>query len=125
MLPVRSTTAAASVSLPIAAAATVSTARTSSAVRICAAPPARSDGVFWEKRIGAVPSIRAAAARCQLERTSGSYSLSIKRKVGLGEDRDPQPARAVRGEERLAPRAAHGFVGGAVERVEQVEGLRA
>ncbi len=48
--PVRSTTAAASVSLSRAPAATFSTASASSAVRICAAPPALSAGRFWESR---------------------------------------------------------------------------
>src|SRR5918993_1473129 len=47
MLPVRSTTAAASVSSPNAVAAISRTALTSSAVRMRAGPPARSAGVFW------------------------------------------------------------------------------
>jgi hypothetical protein len=46
MLPVRSTTAAASVSLLKAVAAIVRTAATSSAARIWAGPPALFEGVF-------------------------------------------------------------------------------
>src|SRR3954453_15235817 len=70
MLPVRSTTAAASVSSPSAVAAVVSTARTSSAVRICAAPPTRPDGVFWERSAEEATRMRtAAAARDLLSRT--------------------------------------------------------
>src|SRR5258705_12501763 len=85
MLPVRSTTAAASVSLPSAVAATVRIALTSSAVRICAVPPARSDGVFWEKRTAAAPAIRAAVARHPLGRTPGFYLLArLPRPESLG-----------------------------------------
>src|SRR5687767_5140160 len=61
MFPVRSTTAAASVSSARAVAATVSTAWTSSAVRMRAGPPARSDEVFCELRGGVASAINAAA----------------------------------------------------------------
>src|SRR6476661_10604935 len=71
MLPVRSTTAAASVSLLSAVATIISTARTSSAVRICAGPPALSDGVFWENSIGPDASTRADVARTRRSRTPG------------------------------------------------------
>src|SRR6476661_6138715 len=71
MLPVRSTTAAASVSLLSAVATIISTARTSSAVRICAGPPALSDGVFWEKSIGPDASTRADVAMTRRNRTPG------------------------------------------------------
>src|SRR5260370_6410658 len=90
MLPVRSTTAAESVSLPSAVAATVSTARTSSAVSVWAAPPARSDGVFWERRTGVVATMRAAVARYRLSRTREFYSnhrpLLFERQRCLRED---------------------------------------
>src|ERR1700752_5095911 len=76
MLPVRSTTAAASVSLFSADAATVSTARTSSAVRICARPPALSDGVFCENS-GAV--VRTIALARRKRHTRGLYPFFLLR----------------------------------------------
>src|SRR3954453_11507731 len=70
MLPERSTTAAGSGSSPGAGPALVIPARTSSAVRICAAPPTRPDGVFWERSAEEATRMRtAAAARDLLRRT--------------------------------------------------------
>src|SRR5262249_60448413 len=71
MLPVRSTTAAASVSSFSAVATTVSTARTSSAVRIWAGPPALAGGVFVESRAVADTRISAAVAADVTGRTQG------------------------------------------------------
>src|SRR4029079_19430779 len=100
MLPVRSTTAADSVSLPSAVAAIVSTARTSSAVRIWAAPPAEADGVFWERRMGAVATIRAAVARYLLSRTPGILSQEPGAVSAI------RPIRGLAGSEPLAVAAA-------------------
>src|SRR5687767_15453499 len=75
MFPVRSTTAAASVSSPSAVAAISRTALTSAAVRMRAGPPARSAGVFcvWTPALAQRRSARAATLT---RRTEGRLDLA-------------------------------------------------
>src|SRR5215467_10238221 len=98
MLPVRSTTAAPSVSLFSADAATVNTARTSSDVRICAGPPALSDGVFCDRRRGAVATAIAPARKNRRTRGFYRYSGILERQRRLRQDGNPQASGAVRTE---------------------------